>query len=182
LQCIGVVLILNVLSTQVAMASSLGDRFRNWVLDGEARAAVISDNQQIIKRGSINPISLDPVSMACLECHNGTRAKHIATKNADDPMQFSRFGVQVNHPVGMYYDDYVKQPKGNLRPRSSLDSNITLIDGMVTCVSCHQPKDTKGEPVFATASQPQSLLAQIDADTCNASDDPVIRCLACHDM
>jgi len=173
-----VILFLNLATAQAVFAGSIGDSFRNWLLGSEAQASTLEDYQP----------ELDRIAQDCVQCHNGARARHIMVKDASAPLQFSSSGVQVNHPVGMNYDDFVATKAGNYTPRFSLDSNIILVDGKVTCVSCHRLKETEGSNNSFAARWDESRSARADIESCSSSRELTVGpratdlCLACHSM
>jgi len=172
------------MTTQAVVADSNGNRFLNWLVGSEVRAATQDGEQP----------ALDRVAQGCVQCHNGARATHITLKQADTPMQFSSIGMQVNHPVSMNYDDYATARSRNYTPRFALDPNIVLVDGAVTCVSCHRLKDTEElfgfqeSAKFTQANWDDNQSIQTDTESCSASSELTVGprqtdlCLACHAM
>lgn len=153
-----------------ALAKSFSQKFRAYLLGPEAQAYPLESN-------AMEP---DGVDHGCMECHNGVKATNITVKDAETPMQIRGFQT-VNHPVGMYYDDYAQKDPLGYRPRSSLAQGIRLVDGKVTCIACHRLK----------ADEPRQLaLIQPDreerAENCTASKQLTVGanesdlCLACH--
>ena len=173
-----VVMLLNLATAQAVFAGSIGDRFRSWLLGSEAQASTLEDYQP----------ELDRVAQGCVQCHDGARARHITVKEADAPLQFSSSGVQVNHPVGMRYDDFAGTRAGNYTPRFLLDSNIILLDGKVTCVSCHRLKETEEPDNFFETHWDENRSAPVDTESCSSSRELTVGpresdlCLACHSM
>ncbi len=168
--------ILNLLSGQAAVAGSFGDKFESWLLDS---------NVQVASPGNNKP---DVGAEACLQCHNGTGATHIAVKNAAAPMQFSKFGVQTNHPVGMSYDYYALASPSSYTPGNLLDPNITLVAGRVTCVSCHQIKQAKPTARSYKVASTDFQSAGVGIEFCSVSSELTVGprqadlYLACHNM
>ncbi len=149
---------------------SFAEKFRTFLLGPEAQAYPLES-------GATGPGDTD---QGCMGCHNGVKATNITVKDAEAPMQVRGFQT-VNHPVGMYYDDYVQKDPLGYRPRSSLAQEIQLVDGKVTCIACHRLK--------ADESQ-QLALVQADQEgrdeSCTASKQLTVGtyetdlCLACH--
>ena len=109
-----------------AAGETFGERFQNWVFGSDpAQTRFVSAEGIEVER-------------RCLGCHDGLIATRITTKDADSPMRFSSRGKQVVHPTGMNYDEYAGARATSFRSRQTLDSGIVLIDGSVTCVSCHR--------------------------------------------
>jgi len=165
-------------TAQAAFADGLGGSFRSWLLGSEAQAATLDNYQP----------ELDGVAQACLQCHNGVNDTHFTVKNANTPIQFSNSGMQVNHPVGMYYDDYAATGSRNYTPRVSLDPSVVLVDGNVTCVSCHRLKDTPGSDSLAAMRWDENQPTLAGTNSCSASAELTVGprqtdlCLACHSM
>jgi predicted CXXCH cytochrome family protein len=82
--------------------------------------------------------TIDQVSAECLSCHDGSVGKlsligaGIWTHEND----FMDFDMGM-HPIGVYYRDaFSKRPDG-YKPPSLLNEKIKLINGKLSCVSCH---------------------------------------------
>jgi len=60
-------------------------------------------------------------SMTCLGCHDGLIARDAS-----------------GHPIGRAYDAAALDDR-RLRPRAILPEAVTLEDGRVGCISCHDP-------------------------------------------
>ncbi|MEK6776811.1 MAG: hypothetical protein AABY87_08030 [bacterium] len=128
------VIALIIICADTAAAGSFAERFRRFVLGTEAEAYSVSMAQD----------QLDQVAEGCMGCHNGITATHITIKNAEAPLQIR--GIQtVNHPVGMSYDNYALKNPSGFRPRSTLPSSIRMVDGKVTCLSCHRVGEERTE-------------------------------------
>jgi cytochrome c peroxidase len=153
------------LSSLISTPVSAGS-FRDWLLGSEAQAST----------KGIEDIQLDSIAQGCMECHNGGVASHITVKNANAPLQISGM-MNVNHPVGMDYNEHAYRKPRSYQSSVSLDPNIRLVDGRVSCVSCHQLKD----------DEPQQMAAvQIGNYNCSASSQLTVGpketdlCLSCH--
>jgi len=151
-------------------AKSLAEHFQAFVLGAEAQARPLETRD----------LRLDNIAKSCLQCHDGSRASHVSVRNAGTPMPIR--GTQtLNHPVGMAYDkSALKDPHG-YRPRAALHPAIQLVDGQVTCISCHQAK-------VRAASLP-TMEARLDHGkgmNCTATKELTMGrrdkdlCLACH--
>lgn len=124
-----VFVLLNIAVLTPVSAGSFSDSFKSWVLD---------DDTSETKADTVN---LDIASADCIQCHNGRDSGHIVVKSAKSAMQFTASGRQSNHPIGMRYDEYASSKPASYRSRNTLNPNIRLVDGLVSCVSCHQQKD-----------------------------------------
>ncbi len=73
---------------------------------------------------------LDPQSIDCLSCHDGSVARDVAGGGS----------WKLSHPVGVPYRvDGIMSADAALRAPGSLDPRVRLIDGRVGCGSCHSP-------------------------------------------
>lgn len=80
-------------------------------------------------------IGLDRESASCLECHDGMVAGAVGGHLSD----FSGFGMNKEHPIGMPYQPRGSRDRGmaNMVNPHNLDPRIRLFDGAVGCGSCH---------------------------------------------
>ncbi len=82
---------------------------------------------------------IDPTSLECLACHDGSIGKQafvgsgVWTHNSD----FLGFDSGL-HPIGVDYER-ARVKLGDLRPASEIDKRVKLVQGKVSCVSCHDP-------------------------------------------
>jgi len=149
-----------------ASASDVGEGFKSFILGSEARAAAHPQNN-----------GLDPISKACLSCHDGAQAKSVNITNAD--VSPGRRFDRRNHPVGIDYVQAVSNNPHGLKTSASLHPAIQLVDGKISCVSCHRPKPS-------AQTTPTATTTQLASQTCTASKDYTLGpsdkalCLACH--
>ncbi len=72
---------------------------------------------------------LDPASNKCVRCHegilSGTMVSHL---------------VAAEHPVGVDYAELSRINSSLVKPKA-LDKAIRLVDGRISCVTCHVPYD-----------------------------------------
>jgi len=171
-----IVFVLNLAAAESAVAGGFSERIKTWFFGAEAQAAMIAYDEP----------QLDHVGRRCVQCHNGVHATEITVKSAEAPPHYSLSGTQVNHPVGMIYDDYAITKARYFTSRFLLNANINLVDGKVTCVSCHRLKRTEERYSFVDARWEESLSAQATLEDCNASSSLTVGpreedlCLACH--
>jgi hypothetical protein len=130
--------LLNIVIVTPVLAGSFSDGFKSWVLDEGVSVSV----------AKAEPVRLDAISAECMQCHSGRNSGHIVVKSADSAMQFTASGRQSNHPINMKYDDYATNDPNSYRPRSLLDPNISLVNGKVMCISCHQQKNNKASTQY----------------------------------
>lgn len=122
-----------------AVAGGFADVFRDFVLGPEAQARPAGWRDSV----------LDQVAADCMRCHNGSAGSHVRLRAAGTPVP-TRGSQTLNHPTGMLYDRSVlKDPQG-YRPSASLPPDVRLVDGKVTCVSCHRLKTDTPEGMAGT--------------------------------
>lgn len=99
--------------------------------------------------------TVDRVTAECLSCHDGWIARSGQAEIRSGDYQH---GIGISHPVGVVYP---RNDPGYV-PREALPEAITLFDGKVGCVSCHNPYHGYG---------PNRLTVQITGSAL---------CLTCH--
>jgi hypothetical protein len=153
-----------------APAASLAEHFQAFVLGAQAQARPLEARDP----------RLDAIAQGCLQCHDGSRASHVSVRSAGTPMPI-RGSQTLNHPVGMTYDQSVSKNPHSYRPRAALHPDIRLVDGQVTCISCHQLKTGAAPPPIMEArlepgkDTPCSATREL---TTGRHDKDL--CLACH--
>ena len=115
----------------IISTSANAGSFRDFILD-EGR----SDSFLLAVQ-----IPANSKSASCMQCHDGSKAKNVGLKHADTAMMFTNHGSS-NHPVGMPYNNYARKSPASYVALASLDSRIKLENGQVTCVSCHETKQS----------------------------------------
>ena len=137
--------------------------FPDWLLGSENRAA-------------ISDIKLDESALRCMSCHDGATASDVTAVNGSAPFQISGM-IDANHPVSMDYNENVFRKPQSYKSSATLNPDIVLVDGKVSCVSCHQLKTNKAE---------QIVTAQIELSNCSVSNVLTVGpnktdlCLSCH--
>lgn len=150
-------------------AGAFGDSFREWLLGSEAQASTRAGME----------VQLDAVGEACMACHNGTAAGHITVKNAGAPLQVAGT-MNVNHPVGMDYNEYAYRKPRSYQPSTALDPNIRLVDGKVGCVSCHQLKENAPQQLAMADLAPERNSNCTASNQLTVGPEESDLCLACH--
>ncbi|HEY3448489.1 MAG TPA: cytochrome c3 family protein [Myxococcales bacterium] len=89
-------------------------------------------------------------SFTCLACHDGSIATSLHTNLGDG-----------SHPVERDYREAAADPARRLTPVSQLSRRLVLVDGLVTCTTCHDPK----------SSRPSHLAMPMEGSA---------MCMACH--
>ena len=82
-------------------------------------------------------VLLDPISMECLGCHDGTMAKAVNHRISDGDTHRVKSieTIKGSHPIGMDYNAFARSKE--YVPSNTLAADIKLINGKVGCVSCH---------------------------------------------
>jgi predicted CXXCH cytochrome family protein len=88
---------------------------------------------------------IDPMSMNCLSCHDGTYATSVTVRAGvwKHGRGFMKHN-QGSHPIGVDYENVRLQRgrKTDLRPLIAVDRRIRFFKGKVGCGSCHDPYST----------------------------------------
>lgn len=83
----------------------------------------------------------DPLSAACLSCHDGSEAIHV---------NFCLLGQNTEgcggHIISAAYTEFAMRDK-SLLPESELPPAIVLFEGKITCITCHGNYPHEGEPL-----------------------------------
>ena len=156
-------------STEIVAAGSIADSIRDFFLGPDAQARPAPENL------------VDKIAGECLGCHNGSMTHNVNVRTEGTKAPIHDFSSNDDHPVGMVYQDSVRRDPQNYRPANALHPNIRLVDGRVTCITCHK---VKNETVaFNGAWLPdQPVNSQCTATkeiTMGRSRDDKL-CLACH--
>lgn len=98
------------------------------------------------------PVPLDAASAECVGCH-----QDAVTVN--EPLQVCHQG-NCDHPVGVSYVSFSSKNRG-LIPPEGLIPEIKLVDGKISCLTCHIPYNAEHEEkaAFKGSFQPDSLLS-----------------------
>lgn len=96
--------------------------------------AIIADRK---RTGFNGTVLLDPISIECLGCHDGTLAKMANHRISDGDTQRAKSIETIlgAHPIGMDYDKFSRSKA--YVSSETLAADIILINGQVGCVSCH---------------------------------------------
>ena len=86
-------------------------------------------------------LELDPVSAACIACHDGTEAPHagfcLLAQEGEKP---------GGHVISAPYAALATNNRG-LRAPGSLPLELVLYDGLITCATCHGIDPHGGTPL-----------------------------------
>jgi predicted CXXCH cytochrome family protein len=103
--------------------------------------------------------NLDPLSLACLSCHESASAK---TALKSGVWCHTASGIGLSHPVGVDYS-LATMGKAGYVPEEKLDKRLRLFGGKIGCCTCHDPYEANGKTlVIGVRGNYQNL------------------CLACH--
>jgi hypothetical protein len=121
--------------------------FTSWALTPVATRAQASDEGEgahetiRLKKGRFQFPSQDgwvdvsDVTAYCLECHGDGDTGSAGEETSAPKSSHELGGLGTSHPVNVVY------PAGrpNYRPAGSLDERLVLVDGRVSCLTCHSP-------------------------------------------
>jgi predicted CXXCH cytochrome family protein len=89
--------------------------------------------------------AIDPLSMNCISCHDGSYASSVSVNAGAWTHQKELMPHDAgSHPIGVDYEN-ARTAKGRrtpLRPIGMVDRRIQFFDGKVGCGSCHDPYST----------------------------------------
>lgn len=112
-----------------------------------ASAGYAATGIELNQSGKGSSLGADRETLGCMQCHDGVLADDVELQLHGGGS--GKAGLHLGkHPVGMDYGDYVKAAPVDYRPLASLSDRIQLVDGRVSCVSCHQTRQ-KGESIVA---------------------------------
>jgi len=81
---------------------------------------------------------VDNISLLCLSCHDGSVGKSVQVRTGSFRHGFrpEDSAQELSHPVGVNYRRAMMK-RGGLHPPEKIDKRIMLVNGRVSCVSCH---------------------------------------------
>lgn len=102
-------------------------------------------------------------TLICLRCHDGTvasertaAAKERRITNLESPALFASGHKSSEHPVGVEYPQFDKGYRPFVAVAAS--GTVTLPDGKVECVSCHDPHGDSEQAHMLVAANERSAL------------------------
>lgn len=109
----------------------------------------------------IDPDGMDSVTRNCLTCHDGSVAKDVSSGTS--MLNRRTLGSRADHPLGVYPTNGIKAvPTGEMdyfvNP-NALDSRIHLVEGKVSCVSCHSPYSSENKLLVMSNSYSKLCLS-----------------------
>lgn len=159
-------------SAEIVVAGNFADSLRNFIVGSESQALPAPENP------------VDRIASDCLGCHDGSMPASEIVRNARGAGTIASthdFRGDDDHPVGILYVESIRKDPGGYRPPAALNPKIRLVDGRMTCITCHQVKNE----ILAfneTSSSAQAMKPQCTATreiTMGSLRDDKL-CLACH--
>ncbi|RMG74425.1 MAG: hypothetical protein D6710_01565 [Nitrospirae bacterium] len=97
---------------------------------------------------------IDSVSAQCLSCHDGSMGKAAPVKaglwqHGDPLMGFNQQAYTGVHPVGIDYEESSMEHP-DLKPSAMIPRKIKLVNGKVSCISCHDPYSNNRAQLIST--------------------------------
>jgi hypothetical protein len=86
-----------------------------------------------------NGENLDSFSAGCLSCHDGKTASNVIPNLKNNPDRKSLMMMMSGkHSIGMDYEKYTAS-NHKLKSLDEMSQNLTLAEGRVSCITCHDP-------------------------------------------
>lgn len=120
----------------------------------------------------------DAVSARCLGCHGADAGGAIAATAAGGQWSGVLHGRE-NHPIGTAYGELVRRRPASYKPPRSLPGDVRLVDGRVSCASCHTLDATSAGHDAARAGARDACLATGELAARDAAGG---LCTACHSL
>jgi hypothetical protein len=122
---------------------------------------------------------IDHESISCLSCHDGATASDVSASSSSTRARSMR-AHPAGHPVGISYSSSALNKLGEYVPKGVLNPAIPLVDGKVSCVSCHKltkPKAITGARGTVTEDRLRGCTAGVALVMKNERS---ALCLSCH--
>jgi predicted CXXCH cytochrome family protein len=102
--------------------------------------------------GTGNRENLDSFSAGCLSCHDGKTASSVRPNLINNPDKKNiMMMISGKHPIGMDYEKYAES-NHNLKSLDEMSMNLTLAEGRVSCITCHDPLSSAQNHLTVTKS------------------------------
>ncbi len=148
-----------------ALAADLLAGFKSFVIGGSEVSDAPDDK-------------MAELAFGCISCHDGTTAKDVYASTVG--VQTWRMGMG-EHPVGMDYRASYLRKQEELNPREFLPASIILVDGVVSCLSCHKLSE---EAVQASTNGSTAFIGSTDCTSAGltVSNEGSRLCMSCHNL
>lgn len=104
-------------------------------------------------------IELDPVSFDCITCHDGVSAPLHDIRFKNDTVKSGDISKVLGpHPIGMHYGSTAYAKPGTLRDQFALNNDMVFVNGLVGCLSCHNPLNPEKKHLIMGLDQSQLCL------------------------
>ena len=118
------------------LAKARGGIVRTHSYDNAAMYGVIAKADSDVGTG----LNLDSFSAGCLSCHDGKTASNVSPRFKNTPEKKSvMLMISGKHSIGMDYEQYSVTQSSNLKSLDEMSRDLTLVDGRVSCITCHDP-------------------------------------------
>jgi predicted CXXCH cytochrome family protein len=120
-----------------------------------SKTALIPSHRPVMDKGhgfanlevSYKSENLDPLSLACLDCHESASAETTLGKGV---WPHSTSCIGLPHPIGVDYS-VATMGKADYIPEEKLDKRLRLFDGKIGCCTCHDPYAAEGKTLVIGA-------------------------------
>ncbi len=123
----------------------------------DAKGHILFDN---VHQGSFQETnrsqSLDEYTLQCIECHD----RHVDRASAAlGSGNWLHRATNLNHPVGVLYQQAQNRKPGSFQPQTTLSPEIRLYNGKIGCGTCHNVY-SKQKAMLVVGNRGSSLCLQ----------------------